>query len=603
LVFVGVADLSILDPVVAAARPTRNAAYLVFDTLYGINTEWKAQPQMVEGHTAEEDGLTWTLKLRDGLRFHDNEPVLARDVVASIRRFAPRVIFANALMNATDELSAPDDRTVRFRLKRPFPHLPEALAGPGGNVPAIMPERLAAESPFKPVAEVVGSGPYRFLKDEHVSGARAVFERYAEYQPRAGGPVGFTAGPKVAHFDRVEWLTLDPFSASAALRRSEIDWWENPPRDLVDQVNGDPNITVVSHFATANGIMTFNHLYPPFDNPKIRRALLGAVDQAEAMSAIAGSDRNNWRDDVGLFGTGSPFAIDVGIEVLRRPRDYVAVKRALADAGYKGEKIVVIVPTDARELGDLTRTGAEQLRRAGMKHRSAGHGRRQLVPAPRQPGPAGEGRLQHVLHPDRPLSPKHPSFRQCGHSRRRQGAVKRLGRQSASRNCAPNGSTRPIWSSKSGSASICRNSSGKTCRSSRWANTGRQPPTASTSPTSYLAALRPSTACVAPESPYWSRGLFEISNLDGFSRAAIGGFRRVSLVARPIGERLLTEPVAGARLRKRELVLLPQSGHWPTRAWSSQEGESGQSLRNLNGRKAPLAASIRDGDGVASMCC
>jgi peptide/nickel transport system substrate-binding protein len=118
LVFVGVADLSILDPVVTGARPTRNAAYLVFDTLYGIDTEWKAQPQMVEGHTVEEDGLTWTLKLRDGLRFHDNEPVLARDVVASIRRFAPRVIFANALMDATDELSAPDDRTVRFRLKR-----------------------------------------------------------------------------------------------------------------------------------------------------------------------------------------------------------------------------------------------------------------------------------------------------------------------------------------------------------------------------------------------------------------------------------------------------------------------------------------------------
>jgi peptide/nickel transport system substrate-binding protein len=84
------------------------------------------------------------------------------------------------------------------------------------------------------------------------------------------------------------------------------------------------------------------------------------------MSAIAGSDRNNWRDDVGLFGTGSPFASDAGIEVLRRPRDYVAVKRALAEAGYKGEKIVVIVPTDVSEIGNLTRTGAEQLRRAGM---------------------------------------------------------------------------------------------------------------------------------------------------------------------------------------------------------------------------------------------
>jgi len=107
LVFVPTSDLTILDPVVTGARPTRNSAYLVFDTLYGIDTEWKAQPQMVEGHTVEEDGLTWTLKLRDGLRFHDKEPVLARDVVASIRRFAPRVIFATALMDATDELSAP----------------------------------------------------------------------------------------------------------------------------------------------------------------------------------------------------------------------------------------------------------------------------------------------------------------------------------------------------------------------------------------------------------------------------------------------------------------------------------------------------------------
>src|ERR1700756_3637984 len=327
LVFVLAGDLSVLDPVVTPARQTRNYAYLVFDTLYGIDTSWAAQPQMVEGHQVEEDGLTWTLTLRDGLRFHDKEPVLARDVAASIRRFAARISFADALMAATEELSAPDDRTVRFRLKRPFPHLPEALAGPGGNVPAIMPERLAAESPFKPVAEIVGSGPYRFLKDEHVSGARAVFGRFAEYQPRIGGPVGFTAGPKVANFERVEWLTLDPFSASAALRRGEMDGWETPPRDLVDQVSGDPNITVASHFATASGIMTFNHRYPPFDNPAIRRALLGAVDQAEAMSAIAGGDRSNWRDDVGLFGTGSPLASDVGIDVLRRPRDYAAVKR------------------------------------------------------------------------------------------------------------------------------------------------------------------------------------------------------------------------------------------------------------------------------------
>jgi peptide/nickel transport system substrate-binding protein len=112
--------------------------------------------------------------------------------------------------------------------------------------------------------------------------------------------------------------------------------------------------------------MSFNHLFPPFDNPAIRRALLGAVDQAEAISVIAGTDRDNWRDGIGVFATGTPFASDLGIEVLRSPRDYAVVKQALALAGYKGEKIVVICPTDVSELENLTKIGAEQLRRAGM---------------------------------------------------------------------------------------------------------------------------------------------------------------------------------------------------------------------------------------------
>ncbi len=366
LVFVPTEDLGALDPVVAPIRSTRNHAYLVFDTLYGIDTGWAAQPQMVEGHQINGDKLVWTLTLRDGLRFHDKEPVLARDVVASIRRFAARISFANALMAATEELSAPDDRTVRFRLKRPFPHLPEALAGPGANVPAIMPERLAATSPFKPVAEIVGSGPYRFLAGEHVSGARAVYERFPLYQPRLTGPVGFTSGPKIAHFDRVEWLTLDQFSAMAALQAGEIDWWELPPRDLVEQLARNRDITVISEYATAMGILRFNHLHPPFDNAAVRRALLGAVDQAEAMTAVAGTNRTFWHDGIGLFPAGTPFANDAGIDILRGPRDYAAVRQALTRAGYNGETIVVVAPTDVQPIRALSLVGVDQLRRAGM---------------------------------------------------------------------------------------------------------------------------------------------------------------------------------------------------------------------------------------------
>src|SRR5216683_2017446 len=315
LVFVPTSDLAVLDPIVTFNRPTRNYAYLVFDTLYGIDTNWQAQPQMVAGHEVEDDGLTWHLKLREGLRFHDNEPV---------------------------------------------------LAGPGGTVPAIMPERLAATSPYQPVKEIVGSGPYRFLPDEHISGARAAFGRFAEYRPRESGAAGFTSGPKIVHFDRVEWLTLDSFSAQAALGNGEIDWWESPARDLFAQVARDSSVAAVSHYMPAMGILRFNQLYPPFDNPAMRHALLPAIDQNEAMIAIAGEDPADRYDGVGIFPTGTPLANEAGIEVLKSPRDYPAAKKALAGAGYKGEKIVIISPTDVGGISTLSRIGAEQLRRAGI---------------------------------------------------------------------------------------------------------------------------------------------------------------------------------------------------------------------------------------------
>ena len=366
LVVAPTADLVVLDPAVTFNRQTRNYAYLVFDTLYGLDTSWQAQPQMVEGHEVEDDGLTWLLRLRDGLRFHDNELVLAKDVVASIRRFAVRVPFASALMAATDELSVADDRTVKFRLKRPFPHLPLALAGPGGTVPAIMPERLAATSPHQPVKEVVGSGPFRFLSNEHVSGAKAAFARFEQYRPRSGGAPGFTSGPKVPYFERVEFLTLDEFSAQAALSSGEIDWWELPGRDIADLVARDRNVTLISHYMPAMGILRFNQLYPPFDKPEACQALLKVVDQAEAMTAVAGADPANWLDGIGLFSHGTPLANDAGIEILRRPRDPSAAKKQLAEAGYGGEPIVVITPTGLGGMRPLSLVGADQLRRAGL---------------------------------------------------------------------------------------------------------------------------------------------------------------------------------------------------------------------------------------------
>ena len=131
LKFVPIVGLTLLDPTFAGIPHTRCHGYLVFDTLYGLDERFTAHPQMVEGHTVDSGGTVWKLILREGMKFHDGTPVLARDAVASIRRCALRDGFSQALMDATDDLAATDDRTIQFRLKRPFPHLPEALAGLG----------------------------------------------------------------------------------------------------------------------------------------------------------------------------------------------------------------------------------------------------------------------------------------------------------------------------------------------------------------------------------------------------------------------------------------------------------------------------------------
>lgn len=370
--FIPNADLAVLDPVWSTVYVTRNHGYLVFDTLYGQAGPaggFAASPQMVAGHTVEDDGRTWRLLLRDGLLFHDGEPVLARDCVASIRRWGARDGLGQTLLERTDELSAPDDRTIRFRLKRPFPLLPDALGKAASNMCAIMPERLAATDPFKQVTEMVGSGPFRFRTDERVQGALFVYERFPGYKPRdGGGAPEWTAGPKVAHFDRIEWHVIpDPATATAALQRGEVDGWERPTGDLLPLLARDRRLKLdLVYEAGGCMLLRLNHLFPPFDNPAVRRALLPVVDQTEAMIAVMGTDPALRRVPCGFFPPGSPMASGAGMAALSGERDYDRAKRELRAAGYKGEAVAFMVAQDYPILKAASDVAADMMKRAGM---------------------------------------------------------------------------------------------------------------------------------------------------------------------------------------------------------------------------------------------
>ena len=365
--FVPQADLAVLDPVFTTAAVTTNHACMVFDFLYGLDADFRPQPQMVDGHEVSQDGLLWTMRLRDGLRFHDGTPVLARDAVASIQRWGARDMYGQEVLARAEEITAPDDRTLRFRLKQPFPGLPAALGKNGASVCPIMPERLAKTPPTQQITEMVGSGPFRFLADERMVGARVVYERFADYVPRPGAAQSRLAGAKLAYFDRVVWNIIpDQATAAAALTAGEVDWLEYTNNDLRSMLDRNRALKTRLTDDLTTTILRFNWLQPPFDNPAIRRALLGMVVQSDFMTAAYGDDPAAWVADAGFFTSNSPMASKAGMEALSSRRDVVKVKRDLAAAGYAGEKVVLLQAEDYPALKALAEVAADELRQVGM---------------------------------------------------------------------------------------------------------------------------------------------------------------------------------------------------------------------------------------------
>ena len=364
--FVPNVDLPVLDPIANTAAQVRNHAFLIFDTLYGLDDDYVPTPQMLAGHVVEPDGLLWTLKLRDGLRFHDGTPVLARDCVASIRRWASVDGFGSTMMASTAALDAPDDRTIRFRMKQPFPLLPDALGKISPNICAIMPERLASLPATKPVPAIVGSGPFKLVASERVPGSRIVYERFADYVPAAGTP-GLTSGAKKVEVDRVEWLIMpEPASAVAAIQTGEVDWLESPPPDLLPILRRDSNLVVTVNDKTGVvPILRFNSLLPPFDNLAIRQAVLSAVKQVDFMEAFS-SDKANYLTDVGVFCPGTPMASTVGLDKTMGTASVADARKAIAAAGYKGERVVMLEPTDHPVNSVMSQVGADLFKKLGL---------------------------------------------------------------------------------------------------------------------------------------------------------------------------------------------------------------------------------------------
>ncbi|HEU5322914.1 MAG TPA: ABC transporter substrate-binding protein, partial [Methylomirabilota bacterium] len=330
--FIPHADLKILDPIWTTAYITRNHGYMVYDTLFALDADLRVRPQMVERHTVSRDGMKYSFTLRDGLRFHDGQPVTAEDCVASIRRWGARDAVGRLLLAAVGKLAPADRKTFILELAQPFGLVVDGLAKPSASPCFVMPARLAATDPNEQVKETIGSGPYRFVKDEWQPGNQVVYTRNPDYVPRGESPSG-AAGGKRVFLDRVLWRYIpDAATAGAALDAGEVDYWENPPLDFVPRLEQSASLAVfVTDPRGTQGLLRPNHMQPPFNDKKARQALLWMVDQEVYLRAAIGQARY-YRPCPGYFMCGG-LPYESAVAAPPKP-DLERARRLLKASGY-----------------------------------------------------------------------------------------------------------------------------------------------------------------------------------------------------------------------------------------------------------------------------
>jgi peptide/nickel transport system substrate-binding protein len=359
-------DLKILDPVWTTAYIVRNHGYMVYDTLFATDENGEIKPQMVDKYEASADKLTHTFTLRDGLLWHDGQPVTAEDCVASIKRWGAKDATGQKLMTFVASMEVKDPKTFVITLKEPTGLLLIGLGKPSSAVPFMMPKRVAETDPNTQISDFTGSGPFVFKRDEWKPGDKTVYVKFDKYKPRSE-PASGLAGGKVVKVDRVEWRAIsDHQQAVNALLAGEIDFIEQPPHDLLPLVLADPNIKYFDWNAQGNQY-TFrpNWLHKPFDNPKVRQALFYAFNQEDFLKAVVG-DPKYYKVCRSYYPCGSTYSTEAGMDGLLSSNAKKA-QELLKEAGYDGTPIVLMHSTDLQVLTNLAPVAKSLMEKAGFK--------------------------------------------------------------------------------------------------------------------------------------------------------------------------------------------------------------------------------------------
>ena len=337
-------SLKSLDAQWTTVTVTANVRHHLQEGLFTLDDGLALQPQLAESWQSSPDGLTTTVKLRDGLKFHTGQDLKAGDLVGSFDKVKDvATLWKLVVTEFGGVISATDDRTLQIQVNEPTALVLDSLMTEQSFPPIAVPESAYSLPQTESAPEPIGTGPFKF--ESWSPGDRWTMVRYDDYNPSAL-PTSGLAGRHVAFADRVEWIEIaDQAARLAALEVGEVDLLDFFSPTLADRVFSSETVDPVVVMPGEQMGVYLNHLKPPFDNKNVRRALQLAYPMESALKLSVGGNDALWRLCPTYYTCGTRWENTVGADNYNA-QDIDQARQLVKDAGFEGTTVRLMAAQD-----------------------------------------------------------------------------------------------------------------------------------------------------------------------------------------------------------------------------------------------------------------
>jgi peptide/nickel transport system substrate-binding protein len=358
------ADIRSTDPGVNRDENTDAVVQHMVEGLVAFRENASVGPLLAESMTVSDDARTYTFVLREGLGFHNGAKLAAEDVLWTWKRYMDAKTgfrctgdFDGRGLTKVTDISARDARTVVFTLEKPSALFPAIMARPDcGGTAVYHRDSVDAEGKWK---APIGTGPFQL--GEWKRGEFIELRRFADYRSRPGPRDGLTGG-KQPMVDGVRFVIIpDSAAARAALLSGSVDVLPDVSSADAIELRKRRDVTLSESQTMGMSAILMQTRAPVLRELKVRQAVIAALDVPELVAALT-------------EGLGKPNAspIPVASAWHKGPhkdvpkQDVALAKRLLAEAGYRGEKIVMIANKRYPSMFDAAVLAQSMMQAAGL---------------------------------------------------------------------------------------------------------------------------------------------------------------------------------------------------------------------------------------------